>query len=82
MRRDQIVDEIASKLYMSPMFKRFPPFLFKVFRALTLYNLCNFKSATSELLIQLVDTTSDSSIQSYDRALRFYSDKLDQTWDR
>jgi tetratricopeptide (TPR) repeat protein len=52
----------------------------KVFRALTLYNLGKAEESVSQLLIQLIDTTSDTSIKSYDRALRFYSDKLNETW--
>lgn len=52
----------------------------KVFRALTLYNLGQAEASVSELLIQLLDTTQDQSIKSYDRALRFYSDKLNETW--
>ena len=52
----------------------------RVFRALTLFNLHNAEKSIEELLIQLLDTTTDSSIKSYDRALRFYSDKLSETW--
>lgn len=52
----------------------------KVFRALTLYNLGSAEESVGQLLIQLLDTTSDKSIQSYERALRFYSDKLIETW--
>ncbi len=52
----------------------------KVFRALSLYNLGKAEESVSQLLIQLIDTTSDSSIKSYDRAFRFYSDKLNETW--
>lgn len=52
----------------------------KVFRALTLYNLGRPEESVSQLLVQLLDTTSDNSIRSYDRALRFYSDKLNEVW--
>lgn len=52
----------------------------KVFRALTLYNLGRSEESVSQLLVQLIETTSDESIRSYDRALRFYSDKLNETW--
>ncbi|AZZ35455.1 hypothetical protein CIK05_01115 [Bdellovibrio sp. qaytius] len=52
----------------------------KVFRALTLYNLGRAEESVSQLLIQLIETTSDTEIKSYDRALRFYSDKLNETW--
>ena len=52
----------------------------KTFRALTLYNLGKFSNSVEELIVQLVDTTSDADIKSYENALRFYADKLDQTW--
>lgn len=52
----------------------------KVFYALTLYN-CNKNAKAMELLLgQLLDTTSDAEIKAYDRALRFYADKLDEVW--
>ena len=52
----------------------------KVFRALTYYNLGKAEESVSQLLIQLLDTTKDDSIKLYERALRFYSDKLNETW--
>ncbi len=52
----------------------------KVFRALTLFNVGKFHHSVGELLVQLLDTTSDDEIKAYERALRFYSDKLDETW--
>lgn len=52
----------------------------KVFKSLTLYNLGQFSESVESLLIQLLDTCNDQGIKSYDRALRFYSDKLNQTW--
>jgi tetratricopeptide (TPR) repeat protein len=52
----------------------------KVFRALTLHNLGKSEDSVGQLLILLLDTTSDQSIKSYDKALRFYSDKLSETW--
>jgi tetratricopeptide (TPR) repeat protein len=52
----------------------------KIFRALTLHNLGKSEESVGQLLIQLLDTTKDESIKSYDKALRFYSDKLSKTW--
>lgn len=52
----------------------------KVFRALTLFNLGRVEESVGDLLIQLLDTTADASIKSYEGALRFYSDKLNETW--
>lgn len=53
---------------------------FRVFRALTLYNLGRYEDSVGDLLVQLLDTTSDPDIKSYEKALRFYSDKLNETW--
>lgn len=52
----------------------------QTFRALTLYNLGRNEESVSQLLIQLLDTTQDPSIKSYEKALRFYSDRLNETW--
>jgi uncharacterized protein (DUF952 family) len=52
----------------------------KVFRALTLFNLGRSEESVEALLIQLLETTSDEDIKAYERALRFYSDKLHQIW--
>jgi len=53
---------------------------FKVFLAMTLYNLKNHKKAMELLMASLLDTTRDEGILAYERALRFYADKLDETW--
>jgi tetratricopeptide (TPR) repeat protein len=52
----------------------------RVFRALTLYNLGQCRESVSQLLLLLLDSTADASVKSYDGALRFYSDKLDEQW--
>jgi uncharacterized protein (DUF952 family) len=52
----------------------------KVFRALTLFNLGRSEESIEVLLIQLLETTVDEDIKAYEGALRFYSDKLYQTW--
>ncbi len=52
----------------------------KVFRSLTLYNLGKHEKSVGDLLVQLIDTTADETIKSYNGALRFYSDKLNETW--
>ncbi len=52
----------------------------RVFRSLTLYNLRKLEDSFGEILTLLLDTTNDATIKSYDRALRFYSDKLSETW--
>ena len=53
---------------------------FRIFLAMTLYNLKEHTKAMEILLTSLLDTTKDEGILSYERALRFYADKLDETW--
>jgi tetratricopeptide (TPR) repeat protein len=53
---------------------------FKVFLAMTYYNLKEHSKAMELLLTSLVETSKDEGILSYDRAIRFYADKLDETW--
>ena len=50
----------------------------KVFQALILYNLKKHKKAMQEILILLIDTTSDTNIISYKTAILYYSNKLDR----
>lgn len=47
---------------------------------MTLYNLGEFSKAMEILLNSLIVTTKDEGIQKYSKAIKFYSDKLDQTW--
>ena len=51
------------------------------FLALTLYNLGEHREATSTLLKNLVETTGDPGILPYRRALAFYADRLDETFE-
>ncbi|MBD8498657.1 tetratricopeptide repeat protein [Paenibacillus arenosi] len=53
---------------------------FKVFYALTLYNLGQHEESTSILLRQLVETTQNADITPYNRALLFYADHLNEVW--
>lgn len=52
----------------------------KVFLAMTQYNLAEHHEAIALLLNIVVDTTADSEIKSYARAIREYSENLDRTW--
>ncbi len=52
----------------------------KVFHAMTLYNLGECSKAMETLLNSLIRTTNHEGIQEYSKAIKFYSDKLDQTW--
>jgi len=53
---------------------------FKVFLGMAYYNIGEHAKALELLLNSLADTSSDEGILRYQRAIRFYSDKLDQTW--
>lgn len=44
------------------------------------YNIGEYSKAMKLLLASLANTSSDAGILCYQRAIRFYSDKLDQTW--
>ena len=54
--------------------------VFEAFLAMALYNLGRHADAMERLLLTLADTSSDPTISAYQRAIRFYADKLDQTW--
>jgi tetratricopeptide (TPR) repeat protein len=53
---------------------------FKVFLGMAHYNTGEHSKAMELLLNSLADTSSDEGILRYQRAIRFYSDKLDRTW--
>ncbi|MBE1554192.1 tetratricopeptide repeat protein [Sporosarcina limicola] len=52
----------------------------KIFYSMTLYNVGEHSKAMETLLTCLSQTTNDSEILSYKKAIEFYADKLDQTW--
>jgi tetratricopeptide (TPR) repeat protein len=61
--------------------ERFPNYRpFRVFHALTEYNLGQSRAAVEQLLKLLLETTSDAEILSYRRALGEYAEDLDLTW--
>lgn len=53
----------------------------QVFYAMVQYNLQKYGKAMEILLNQIIDTSSDDGIQAYKKAIKYYSDKLDQVWD-
>ena len=53
---------------------------FNVFLGMSYYNIGEHAKAMELLLNSLADTSSAEGILRYQRAIRFYSDKLDQTW--
>ncbi len=52
----------------------------QVFDALALYNVGEAKKACENMLLLLIDTTSDERIQTYQSALSEYAADLDRTW--
>jgi len=52
----------------------------KVFLAMTLYNLGESNKAMELLLTSLAATSKDPVIEKYQRAIRFYASRLDETW--
>ncbi|WP_449537670.1 tetratricopeptide repeat protein [Ferdinandcohnia sp. Marseille-Q9671] len=52
----------------------------KSFYAMVLYNLGRHQEAMEILLKSIANTSNDTSIQNYKRAIEFYSDKLDEVW--
>jgi tetratricopeptide (TPR) repeat protein len=52
----------------------------QVFFSMTLYNLKEHSKAMELILKCLINTTNDTELLSYKRAINFYSDKLDETW--
>jgi tetratricopeptide (TPR) repeat protein len=53
---------------------------FNVFLAMAYHNIGQHAEAMELLLNSLVNTSKDEGILRYQRAIRFYSDKLNQTW--
>jgi tetratricopeptide (TPR) repeat protein len=53
---------------------------FNVFLAMALHNIHEHARAMELLLNSLADTSADEGILRYRRAIRFYADKLEQTW--
>ncbi len=52
----------------------------QIFIAMGLYNLGYYQEAVHLLLRNVAETSKDRWIQSYQRAILFYADKLDETW--
>lgn len=50
---------------------------YKVFKAMSLFNLRNHQEAMSLLLNVIAKTSTDKGIQEYQKAIEYYSDKLD-----
>ena len=55
---------------------------FKVFYAMTLYNIGDHNEAMKYLLHVITHTTNDEEVLKYKRAIDFYKDRLDEVWDQ
>ena len=53
---------------------------FKVFRAMTCYNLGRSKEGMETLLGILATTTTDPALLPYRRAMALYAEDLDRRW--
>jgi tetratricopeptide (TPR) repeat protein len=63
--------------------KRFPENMaLNIFYSMTLYNLNEHNEAMEILLTLLAQTSKDESIQSYKKAILFYAEQLDTTWEQ
>ncbi len=71
-----------SKQIFQKAIEEYPTYrAYKVFLAMTEYNLKNAETAVSILLKELSATTSDTGIRSYHRALEFYADRLNEVFE-
>ncbi|KNH35805.1 tetratricopeptide repeat protein [Exiguobacterium acetylicum] len=70
--------EVASDVFHRAL-REFPDaHALQAFLAMTEYNLGQADQAVGRLLKSLATTSSDTSIQTFDRALRYYADHLDE----
>ena len=53
----------------------------RTFLAMTLYNLGRHHEAMALALGVIADTTADTELRGYQRAIRFYAQDLDRRWD-
>lgn len=69
-----------SKKLLEKGVEKFDDNAIRTFLAMTNYNLGNHAYAMEILLDLLAETSSDKSINEFKKAIKFYSDKLDQLW--
>lgn len=72
---DKSVETLRRGMTEFPDAREFPTFL-----AMALYNTGKHAEAMELLLLTLVETSSDEGIKGFEEAIRFYADKLDETW--
>jgi tRNA-Thr(GGU) m(6)t(6)A37 methyltransferase TsaA len=62
--------------------REFPEYRpYQIFLALTEFNLKQYDECVRRLLEQLIDTTADQEIRAYQKALKFYSTRLNEIFD-
>ncbi|UFJ41116.1 tetratricopeptide repeat protein [Brevibacillus humidisoli] len=54
---------------------------FSVFYAMVLHNVGEYEGAMQTLLKKIVEVTDDPGIAGYKKAILFYADRLQETWD-
>ncbi len=54
---------------------------FSAFLAMALYNLGQSRESVAMLLAEVTRSSSDAGVQRYRRAIDFYREHLDETWD-
>ncbi|MBZ0288521.1 MAG: tetratricopeptide repeat protein [Anaerolineae bacterium] len=69
------IDMLRRGMFRFPEAGEFPVFL-----AMALYNMGDHAEAMELLLKVIADTADDNGIQRFQRAIQFYSDKLDEVW--
>ncbi len=52
----------------------------QIFYAMTLHNLGLYNKAIEIVLRNLAETSNETEIKKFSKAIRFYSDKLDKIW--
>jgi predicted Zn-dependent protease len=73
-------DEDSDRIFRQGI-QCFPDFkALRAFHAMTTYNLGRPRDAVEQLLKLLLETTTDPSIQRYQRALGAYAEDLDRSW--
>jgi tetratricopeptide (TPR) repeat protein len=69
------IDTFQHALTLFPNSQEFNGFL-----GMTYYNIGEYSKAMELVLTSLADTSKDEGILRYQRAIRFYSDKLNEIW--
>ncbi len=69
-----------SKAIFQEGIEKFDCNVYRVFLAMTLFNLEEHKEAMSLLFRVIIDTSQDEGIERYRKAISYYSDKLSMKW--